>query len=298
MRGEPERHCFQAPAGDLVWYDWPGEGVGAPTLLLLHATGFHARLWDRVVAALPPSFRVIAPDLRGHGLSHRPPGGAGDWEVTAAEAAALAESVATGPLVVAGHSMGGYAAAWIAAHRPELVSAALLVDPVILAPDVYAGAAGQLIGDPAAHPVARRRNAWTNAEEMIARFAERPPYSEWQDEVLADYCCHGLVPTGEGETLELACPPVIEASCYMGSAMHDPHRWLSRIAVPVTVLRGRGGERASPMDFSVSPTWEGLAAAIPGGRDLHWPDCSHFIPMEAPDRVAALIAEQGGARIG
>lgn len=292
MRGEPTPHRFATPAGDLVWYDWAGEGAGAPTLLLLHATGFHARLWDRVVAALPTSLRVIAPDLRGHGLSYRPPGGAGDWEATAAEAAALVESLGTGPLVVAGHSMGGYAAAWMAAHQPGLVSSALLIDPVILAPEVYGQAAGALLGDPAAHPVARRRNAWANAEEMIARFAERPPYSGWKGDVLADYCRHGLVPAGEGESFELACPPVIEASCYMGSASRDPHRWLGRIAVPVTVLRGRGGERASPMDFSVSPTWEGLGTAIPDGRDLLWADHSHFIPMEAPERVAALIAEQ------
>lgn len=291
MRGEPTQHRFATSAGDIVWHEWAGEGAKAQTLLLLHATGFHARLWDRVVAALPSSLRVIAPDLRGHGLSYRPPGGAGDWEQTAEQAAALAQTVSSGPIVVAGHSMGGYGAAWIAAHRPELVSSALLIDPVILAPEVYAEAAGGLIGDPAAHPVARRRNSWVSAEEMIARFAERPPYSAWRAEVLADYCHHGLVPAPDGEGFELACPPVIEASCYMGSAMHDPHRWLGRIGAPVTVLRGRGGERSSPMDFSVSPTWEGLATAIPNARDLHWEDQSHFIPMEAPARVAALITE-------
>lgn len=291
MRDEPARYRFAAPAGDLAWYEWAGQGEGAPTLLLLHATGFHARLWDQVVAALPPHIRVIAPDLRGHGLSYRPPGGAGDWEETAVEAAMLAASVGDGPMVVAGHSMGGYAAAWIAAHRPELVSTALLIDPVILAPPAYAQAAGGLLGDPAAHPVARRRNRWAIAEDMIARFSERPPYSEWQAQVLADYCRHGLVPAGDQGGLELACPPVIEASCYMGSAMRDPHRWLGRIAAPITVLRGRGGERTSPMDFSVSPTWEGLAAAIPDARDLLWPEHSHFIPMEAPGRVAALIGE-------
>lgn len=292
MRGEPTQYRFATSAGDLVWHEWAGEGADAPILLLLHATGFHARLWDRVVADLPARLRVIAPDLRGHGHSYRPVGGAGDWEETAAEAAALAEHVVDGPFVVAGHSMGGYAAAWIAAHRPAMVRAALLMDPVILAPEVYAEAAGGLIGDPAAHPVARRRNAWASADEMIARFAERPPYSAWQADVLADYCRHGLVSAPEGDGFELACPPVIEASCYMGSAMHDPHRWLGRISAPVTVLRGRGGERASPMDFSVSPTWHGLAAAMPRGRDILWPDHSHFIPMEAPGRVAALIAEQ------
>jgi len=48
-------------------------------------------------------------------------------------------------------------------------------------------------------------------------------------------------------------------------------------------------ELTGPMAFSTSPTWPGLAAEFPNGREIHFPDKTHFLPMEIPDEVAALI---------
>jgi len=45
-------------------------------------------------------------------------------------------------------------------------------------------------------------------------------------------------------------------------------------------------------DFSSSPTWPGLAQEFPDARELHWADCTHFIPMQRPDEVIELIADQ------
>jgi pimeloyl-ACP methyl ester carboxylesterase len=46
------------------------------------------------------------------------------------------------------------------------------------------------------------------------------------------------------------------------------------------------------MDFSKSPTWPGLAAALPRGRDVFLPDHTHFIPMEDPALVARFIIDE------
>ena len=70
----------------------------------------------------------------------------------------------------------------------------------------------------------------------------------------------------------------------------QPYRWLSGLAAPVTLIRAPSGERGGSMDFSQSPTWPGLGAHIGAGRDERWGDHSHFIPMEDPARVAALLA--------
>ena len=43
-------------------------------------------------------------------------------------------------------------------------------------------------------------------------------------------------------------------------------------------------------NISVSPTAPGLGTAIGAVRDEQWTDQSHFIPMEAPQRLADLIA--------
>ena len=83
-----------------------------------------------------------------------------------------------------------------------------------------------------------------------------------------------------------------EASAYLGAARNDAMAMLAMVRCPSTVLRARVAERAGPMDFSISPTWPGLAGHLSAARDIHWQDVSHFIPMEQPERLAALIAEE------
>src|SRR3546814_17329041 len=81
-------------------------------------------------------------------------------------------------------------------------------------PSFYAGEAAKPIPDPAGHPVARRRNVWTDVEEMRARFADRPPYATWDPQVLVYYCTSGMLHAAEGEGLQLACAPALDASVY------------------------------------------------------------------------------------
>ena len=49
------------------------EGTG-PAILLLHGVGTNHAIWNAVIPKLAPGFRVIAPDLRGHGRSPTPDG--------------------------------------------------------------------------------------------------------------------------------------------------------------------------------------------------------------------------------
>lgn len=284
---QPVEHRFTAPGGELCWFEWGSAGDG-PTLLLLHATGFHARCWDATIRALPANWHFIALDLRGHGRSYRPVS-LSDWLATADDVAAFARTELDKPVFAVGHSMGGYVAARTALLVPDKIAGLLLVDPVMMTPETYAAEPGNLGGNPRDHPVARRRNAWESAEQMTSHFANREPYSHWLPEVLADYCRYGLVPAESGDGLELACPPVLEASAYMGSWRNNPYGWVGDIICPTTVLRARNAERQGAMDFSISPTAPDLAAHIAGATDIHWNEVSHFIPMEVPDRLAQLI---------
>jgi pimeloyl-ACP methyl ester carboxylesterase len=107
-----------------------------------------------------------------------------------------------------------------------------------------------------------------------------------------DYCEYGLRPAEDGDGFELACPPEIEASVYMSSHTNGRVFESARsLEIPVLVLRAQepSGEMTGAMAFSASPTWPGLAAEFPNGREIHYPDRTHFLPMEIPDEVAALI---------
>ncbi len=95
----------------------------------------------------------------------------------------------------------------------------------------------------------------------------------------------------------LACPPETEASIYMTSrtnaAVHDS---LRALRIPVLVLRAKlPPEVRTVMDFSSSPTWPGLVNEIPGGREIYFPEHTHFLPMEIPERIAGLIADEARA---
>ena len=109
-----------------------------------------------------------------------------------------------------------------------------------------------------------------------------------------DYCRFGIVPDGDG--FVLGCPPEVEAAIYVGSAGRDIREIIRRVTAPVVVLRAKA--RSSPtqrtpdtgaMDFARSPTWPQLAAAFANGRDIHHPELTHFMPMQAPDLVASHI---------
>ena len=63
----PKQQTIQFPDVDLCVFEWGRPG--GQQVLLAHATGFHARCWDQVVAKLPPDWQIFAIDMRGHGRS-------------------------------------------------------------------------------------------------------------------------------------------------------------------------------------------------------------------------------------
>ena len=272
---------------ELAYFEWGRAGTGA-TVLLAHATGFHGRCWDAVVRALG-DVRVIAVDQRGHGRSDKR--GPYDWRVFGADLAAFVEALDLEDVIGVGHSMGGHSLVQAASRHGGRFLKLLLVDPVIMDPEAYAQHQRQpAFASAEEHPVSKRRNRWPSVDAMVQRFADRHPFSLWRRDVLVDYCRYGLLPAEGAWTL--ACPPSVEAAIYVGSAGADIADLVAKLPHPVRVLRAhRKNERDGPMDFSQSPTWEGLAAALPNGEDVYLADLTHFIPMQRPKLVAEHIRE-------
>ncbi len=101
--------------------------AGAPPLVLLHALGEESSDWGPVAHALASSWRVYAPDLRGHGAS--------DWagpytiEQLATDLAALLDVLELERVALGGHSVGGPPAYLYAARHPDRVTRLVLEDP-------------------------------------------------------------------------------------------------------------------------------------------------------------------------
>jgi pimeloyl-ACP methyl ester carboxylesterase len=114
-----------AARGRLVVWDTPGP-VGAPTLVLLHGVTLDAESnWGSAIPVLAQSFRVLTLDLRGHGAG--PPARMPyRLEDCADDVAAAVRALGTGPVIVAGYSMGGMIAQTFWRQYPELTAGLVL----------------------------------------------------------------------------------------------------------------------------------------------------------------------------
>jgi pimeloyl-ACP methyl ester carboxylesterase len=118
------------------YLDVPG---GDPPIVLLHGLSANAyEFGGLLTAGLSPTFRVIAPDLRGRGQSDKPAGGY-SMEDHARDIIALLDALKLEQVVLGGHSFGAYLGIYLAAHYPARVSRLIVIDAALtLNPNVGA----------------------------------------------------------------------------------------------------------------------------------------------------------------
>lgn len=109
-------------------------GGAKPPLVVLHGLIGSGACLQRLVRGLEDRFDIILPDARGHGDSAAPETGYSYGDL-AADAAALIDALQLDAPVLAGHSMGGMTAAFVAGELGVPVSALILIDPTFLSPE-------------------------------------------------------------------------------------------------------------------------------------------------------------------
>jgi lipase len=97
----------------------------SPDVLAIHGLTGHGQRWRTLATDHLRDVTIVAPDLLGHGHSSW----SAPWTIDA-NVAALAD-VLHEPTVVVGHSFGGALALNLAAARPDLISALVLLDPAV-----------------------------------------------------------------------------------------------------------------------------------------------------------------------
>ena len=115
---------------ELSWWE---QGSGPP-LLCLHETATCAEVWRPLAGSLGEAVRLIAPDRRGWGSSGAPQSYLRTTvEEQAEDAVGLIETLGLGSAILCGAGLGAVAALDLVLRRPELVSAAVLIEPPLLA---------------------------------------------------------------------------------------------------------------------------------------------------------------------
>jgi pimeloyl-ACP methyl ester carboxylesterase len=235
-----ERAMVAVEDGELCVHVWPKPG--APRLLFAHANGFNGRTYRQFLEPLTDRFEVIAPDLRGHGLStaatdpetHR------NWHGYANDLCRVIESLDERPLAVAGHSMGAVASVLAAGRHDLPVAHIALIEPVIMPAFFYLAAHmpwGRVMmrQSPLHKGAIARRATWTDRESAAARYRQKRMFADWAPGVLEDYLEDGLRAAETG--LELSCSPRWEAANF-ASHRHDVWGALKAISAPISVLKG------------------------------------------------------------
>jgi pimeloyl-ACP methyl ester carboxylesterase len=164
--------------------DWGGPDV-QPAILLVHGLASNARIWDLLAPLLAPSFRLVAIDQRGHGMSDKPDDGYNLPTIAGDLAAAIGALGWSRPLVV-GHSWGANVALQLAADYPQLPAGIVLLDggtnelasAMLLAETLERLAPPRLAGTPRAAFLERLRSRWASGalgqaveDAIMANFA-------------------------------------------------------------------------------------------------------------------------------
>lgn len=145
-------------------------GAG-PDLVLLHGTGGHLEAYARDIAALAVDFRVTAYDMVGHGWSDLP-----DFpytiDVLSDHLVGLLDVLNIRRAHLSGESLGGWVAAWTAAHHPRRVNRLVLNTPGNIAnkPEVMAKLRDSTLAavlDPHAATVRKRVEFLFHHKEMV-----------------------------------------------------------------------------------------------------------------------------------
>jgi pimeloyl-ACP methyl ester carboxylesterase len=248
-------------------------------LVFSHANGFNARTYRSILSPLAPEFRLLAIDLRGHGASTLPARieGRPGWTEFRDDLLALLGEAAEGPVVLAGHSMGGTSSLLTAAEAPERVRSLVLFDPVIFPEAAQSDEARE--ETPLVRGALRRRAEFESRGAAFEAYRGRGAFKTWSDEQLADYLAAGLRETTDGG-LTLACAPDWEASNFR-THNYDPFEAFRRTRCPIRILKAEHGSTAR-LDL-LEPDPRVRIATIPGA--------SHFLPMERPELVRAALRE-------
>jgi 3-oxoadipate enol-lactonase len=221
--------------------------------------------WDSLVPILPPSWRVIRYDMRGHGLSEKTRGTLA-MPVLVGDAVALLDHLGViGPVVPVGCAVGGAVALSLAAHFPERCAAVAALAPSTVVP-------------PERHEMLMRR------AEALERDGVR---STLDEALLRSYPAvlrQDLAVFERARAQRLAADPFGFAAMMRMLATLDMRDDLQRLRCPVTVIAGAHDQDRPPSHL------RGIAAIIPGAS-FKTIQSGHFMALQTPGLVAdAIIA--------
>ncbi len=292
---EPDGFVVEVEPGDRIHFlDWGGSAgpSGTPGVLLVHGLSNTAWSWAPVARRLRSLRRVVAMDLRGHGLSDAPTEGY-DQETLGGDAEAVAEGsgLLAGPgdrIVVAGHGFGAIVAVWAAAALGARCAGAVLVDGGWESLEVASGMeVGEFLRGLEEPPeVMRSMGAF-----LADRQAFDPPSWDADQERAARAT---VVETHAGRLVPSTRPHATEA-CVRAMFGYVPGLALAAIDAPVTALVADDDESRTRGTALARASGARVDAGRAPIRTVSIGRTGHNLMRYRPDEVSAAILSVAGS---
>jgi pimeloyl-ACP methyl ester carboxylesterase len=245
--------------------DWRFTDIGSPdspAIVLLHSLGLDRHVWHPVAKVLSPRFRLIVPDLPGHGIDAAT---APLLEITDAadQVMELVGKLGLDRVLVAGISMGGAVAQEVVLRHPEHVVGLALVATMPKGVPVFLERASDAETNGLDNSVSSTLERWFRSTDLelhgaAVRYAEE--------------CMTGM-------------PVSAWAAAWRALARHNAQDRLHLISCPTLCL---AGER----DPSTPPALvESIAKAILNASFNVVADAPHLLTLTHAENVAAQLSE-------
>lgn len=248
--------------GVRLYYEVHGEGE---PLLLVHGFPLSGRMWDGVVSALRDRYRLVVPDLRGHGRSgvteRADMARYADDLVAVLDAAGVA-----GPVAVAGMSMGGYVAFELCRRHPDRVRALALID-TRAQPDTPEVARGRMETAERVLEEGSDMVATGMVDRLFAPEASAELRAEWR------------------RRMQATTPMGVAAALRAMASRSDSGPTLEAVDLPVLVVVGE--------EDAITPPEEArrMAMAARRARFVTVSAAGHMAPVEQPREVAEALRD-------
>ncbi len=261
--------------GDRLAYQDEGQG---DAILLLHGMAGSSQTWRSVIRPLSRKYRVIAPDLLGHGSSAKP---RSDYSLGAFAVLLrdLLDELGVARATVVGHSLGGGVAMQFVYQHPDYCERLVLIGSGGLGPDV--GWTLRLLSAPGAElimPIIAPQPVLTAGEKVRSWFAKMGIESPRGGEIWNAYSSFS-----DAETRQAFLRTLRSVVDYRGQAVSALNRLNVRADMPIMAIWGE--------QDAIIPVQHAYAAleARPDARLEVMPGVGHFPQVERPTEVVDLI---------
>jgi 2-succinyl-6-hydroxy-2,4-cyclohexadiene-1-carboxylate synthase len=245
-------------------------GTGPP-VTLLHGFMQDGSSWAELLRLMPAQWRWLRPDLPGHGQS--PAGAAPSVSDAAAELIAEWDRLGVERSHLAGYSLGGRLALYLAVEHPDrLLSLATIGAHAGLEPGARAARA-------AADAALADRIEAEGMDWFAGHWAAQPMFAALADRADLDAMRRAQDPAGIAAALRGLGPAAVEPF------------WDRLGGVTVPGLFIAGAEDGRYPDLA-----RRLAAAVPRGRAAVVRGAGHAVHLEQPEAVAGLLAAHLSSR--